>query len=59
MLDFSVSFLPLVVLAAANFFLSWIWYSPVLFAKPWMKAPGIDPKHAMTEADKKRCRGCF
>ena len=54
MLDCSVSPLPLVVLAVANFFLSWIWYSPVLFAKPWMKALGIAPDHMMTEEEKKK-----
>jgi len=53
MIDFHVSLLPLIVLAIVNFFLSWIWYSPVLFAKPWMKALGIDPKHVMTPEQKK------
>ena len=48
MIDFEISPLPLIVLALVNFFLSWIWYSPVSFAKPWMKALGIDPKHLMT-----------
>jgi len=54
MLDFHVSLLPLVVLALVNFVLSWLWYSPLLFAKPWMKALGIDPQHQMSEAEKKR-----
>jgi hypothetical protein len=54
MLDFHVSWLPLAVLAIANFVLSWLWYSPVLFAKPWIKALGIDPQHEMSEAEKKR-----
>lgn len=53
MLDFHVSILPLVVLSLANFVLSWLWYSPVLFAKPWMKALGMDGDHAMTDAEKK------
>jgi hypothetical protein len=53
MIDFSVSILPLVVLGLVNFVFSWIWYSPVLFAVPWMKALGKDPKHAMTEEDRK------
>jgi hypothetical protein len=59
MIDFTVSVLPLIVLSLVNFFLSWIWYSPVLFAKPWMKALGIDPQHTMTEADKKKMPGLF
>jgi hypothetical protein len=54
MIDFSVSAAPLVVLAVCNFFLSWIWYSPMLFAKPWMRALGIDPKRVMTAEDKKK-----
>ena len=54
MLDFHVSWLPLAVLSFANFVLSWLWYSPLLFAKPWMKALGIDPQHQMSEAEKKR-----
>jgi len=53
MLDFSVSIAPLVVLSLGNFVLSWLWYSPVLFAKPWMKALGMDGKHTMTDAEKK------
>jgi UDP-N-acetylmuramyl pentapeptide phosphotransferase/UDP-N-acetylglucosamine-1-phosphate transferase len=54
MIDFTVYVLPLVVLAIANFVLSWLWYSPLLFAKPWMKALGIDERHEMTEQEKKR-----
>jgi hypothetical protein len=59
MIDFSVSIIPLVVLALCNFFLSWIWYSPVLFAKPWMKALAIDPQHKMTEEDRKKMPWLF
>ena len=54
MIDFSVSVLPLCVLSLVNFILSWLWYSPVLFMKPWMKALGTDNNHEMTEAEKKR-----
>lgn len=59
MLDFSVSVLPLVVVAAANFVLSWLWYSPLLFMKPWAKALGFDAKGEMTEEDKKAMPGLF
>jgi hypothetical protein len=59
MFDFSVSPVPLIVLAVVNFFLSWIWYSPLLFAKPWMKALGIDPNHTMSEEDKKKMPWLF
>jgi hypothetical protein len=55
MLDFSVSWLPVVVIAVGNFVLSWLYYSP---AAPWFKAwqvgVGMDPnKKEMTEQDKK------
>ena len=53
MLDFNVTIAPLIVLSLVNFVLSWVWYSPVLFAKPWMKALGMDEKHEMTDAEKK------
>jgi hypothetical protein len=59
MLDFRVTILPLAVLSVVNFFFSWIWYSPLLFAKPWMKALGIDPKHQMTEEEKRKMPGLF
>jgi len=55
MLDFSVSWLPLLVVALVNFILSWLYYSP---AAPWFKAwqvgVGADPtKREMSEEDKK------
>lgn len=59
MIDFSVTVLPLVVLAVFNFFISWAWYSPLLFAKARMEALGIDLEQKMNEEEKKRCHGCF
>jgi hypothetical protein len=53
MLRFEVSVLPLITVALANFFLSWLWYSPLLFMKPWAKALGTYGKTEMTEAEKK------
>lgn len=53
MLDFTVSPLPLVVVAAVNFILSWLWYSPLLFMKPWAQALGTYGKTEMTEEEKK------
>jgi hypothetical protein len=53
MLRFEVSVLPLIIVALANFFLSWLWYSPLLFMKPWAKALGTLGKVGMTEAEKK------
>jgi hypothetical protein len=59
MLDFTVYPLQLVLLSVVNFFLSWIWYSPLLFAKPWMKGLGRSPDHAMTDQEKKEMPWLF
>ena len=32
------------------FILGWLYYSPLLFYKPWMRARGLDPAAAMTGA---------
>ncbi len=55
MLVVSVSWLPLVVVALVNFFLSWLYYSPAApWFKIWQKGVGMDPnKKEMTEQDKK------
>lgn len=55
MLDFSISFLPCIVVALVNFLASWLWFSP---AAPWFKAwalgIGSNPdKKEMTEAEKR------
>jgi hypothetical protein len=59
MLDFSVSPLPLVVIAFVNFVLSWLWYSPMLFAAPWQKALGVPEGHKITEEEKRKMPGLF
>jgi hypothetical protein len=59
MLQFQVSVLPLIVIAVANFFLSWVWYSPALFMKPWATALGTYGKKGMTEQEKKAMPGLF
>jgi hypothetical protein len=53
MIDFSLSPLPFVVLSLANFALSWVWYSPLLFAKPWMRALGKEAGHQMSEEERR------
>lgn len=53
MLHFEVAVVPLLVVGLANFILSWLWYSPVLFMKPWVKALGFDTKTEMTAEEKK------
>ena len=56
MLNFNISWGHVAALAVANFLLSWAWYSPALFYKPWMMGLGKDPNRDMkdmTEAEKK------
>ncbi len=39
-----------IVAAVAVFVLGWLWYSPLLFYKPWMRLRGMDPVAAMAGA---------
>ena len=43
-----LNWLAVVVAAVVYFALGALWYSPVLFAKPWMAAAGVDPQRADT-----------
>ena len=45
-----VNYLAVLVAALVVFVLGWLWYSPLLFYKPWMRAKGIDPAVAMSGA---------
>lgn len=45
-----VNSLAVLVAAVAVFVLGWLWYSPLLFFKPWMRARGMDPATAMAGA---------
>jgi hypothetical protein len=45
-----VNYLAVFVAAIAVFVLGWLWYSPLLFFKPWMRARGLDPAVAMAGA---------
>ena len=45
-----VNYLPVFVAAFAVFVLGWLWYSPFLFYKPWMRLRGMDPGAAMAGA---------
>jgi Protein of unknown function (DUF1761) len=38
------------VAAVVVFVLGWLWYSPLLFLKPWMRLRGMDPVAAMAGA---------
>jgi hypothetical protein len=56
MLDFSLSWLQLVVVAIGNFLLSWLYYSQnAPWFKTWAAAVGMDlSKKEMTETEKKK-----
>ena len=45
-----VNYLAVLVSAVAVFVLGWLWYSPLLFFKPWMRLRGMDPVAAMSGA---------
>jgi hypothetical protein len=45
-----VNYLAVLVAAVAAFVLGWLWYSPLLFYKPWMRLRGLDPVAAMANA---------
>src|SRR3989475_11336307 len=46
----SVNYLYVLVAAVVVFVLGWLWYSPLLFFKPWMRLRGQDPAAAMAGA---------
>ena len=45
-----VNYLHVLVAAVVVFVLGWLWYSPLLFFKPWMRLRGMDPVAAMAGA---------
>lgn len=45
-----VNWVAVLVAAVAVFVLGWLWYSPLLFFKPWMRLRGLDPEAAMKDA---------
>jgi hypothetical protein len=45
-----MNYFAVLVAAVAAFVLGWLWYSPLLFFKPWMRFRGLDPGAAMTGA---------
>lgn len=44
------NYLAVLVAAVSVFVLGWLWYSPLLFFKPWMRLRGMDPMAAMAGA---------
>lgn len=55
MIDFRLTVLPFIIIFITNFFLSWIYYSPIVpWFKTWQIGIGADiNKTQMTEEDKK------
>src|SRR3989344_7048970 len=47
-----INYWAILVSAVASFILGYLWYSPLLFGKPWMKMMGFPHQH-MEEAKKK------
>jgi hypothetical protein len=45
-----VNYVAVLVATIVVFVLGWLWYSPLLFYKPWMRARGMDPAAAMAGA---------
>src|SRR5205809_6491008 len=45
-----VNYVAVLVAAVAVFVLGWLWYSPLLFYKRWMRLRGMDPVAAMAGA---------
>ena len=45
-----VNYVAVIVATIAAFVLGWLWYSPLLFYKPWMRLRGKDPVAAMAGA---------
>jgi hypothetical protein len=45
-----VNYLAVFVATVAVFVLGWLWYSPLLFLKPWMRLRDMDPVAAMAGA---------
>src|SRR5881397_2052774 len=45
-----VNYVAVLVATVAVFILGWLWYSPLLFFKPWMRMRGQDPVAAMAGA---------
>lgn len=51
-MDIQVNYIALIVAGIASMIVGFLWYSPILFAKPWMKLMGYTDK-SMKETQKK------
>lgn len=55
MIDFSISWWPVLTVAVVNFFGSWLYYSPISpFFRAWQKGLGLDPNNRVMTDDQKK-----
>ena len=52
-----VNLLAVLVSAIATMLIGFLWYSPLLFAKPWMREMGYDPADAAKMQEMKKSAG--
>ena len=52
-----INFLAVFVAAIASMVLGFLWYSPMLFARPWMRLMGIDPDDKVKLAEMQKGAG--
>ena len=52
-----INFLAVFVAAIASMILGFLWYSPILFAGPWMRLMGVDPNDKAKLAEMQKGAG--
>lgn len=52
-----INFLAVFVAAIASMILGFLWYSPILFARPWMRLMGVDPNDKAKLAEMQKGAG--
>jgi len=52
-----INFWSVLVAAVATMILGFLWYSPILFANPWMRLMGIDPNDKAKLAEMQKSAG--
>lgn len=52
-----INFWSVLVAAVATMILGFLWYSPILFAKPWMRLMGVDPNDKAKLAEMQKNAG--
>jgi uncharacterized protein DUF1761 len=52
-----IRIVPVIAAAIATMVIGFLWYSPLLFAKPWMRAMGYDPEDKAKLAEMQKGAG--